>query len=514
MSEAVAVRRDGDRFQARIFWTYAADMLADASSPIRRIGFEAGPKGFDDVWLEYDPRHAPGDGGHGRILRRHVQCKWHATPDTYTHEQLADADFINATSRSLLQRALAAQRQHAPTGEGSVFQLMTNWQIHKGDPLSRLINTRHGGLRIDELFEGKTTKSAMGRLRDCWQRHLGLDDEQLRVLARTLRFTASTDTLAGITETLNRHLRLAGLKPVPPERSAFPYDEVVFAWLGEGPISFDRGELRDACRREDLLGDREPPAKIFGVKSFEHAVDRIEHRCSKVLDLVPQFSDRFIHDDAAWADQLYPRLKSFLLNAARDSTRIRLALDAHATLAFAAGSVLDTKCGRVVELEQRSPAYQVWSPDDHPIQDGWPGLDISEHAVQPRGHELAVAIGLTHDVRRQVEDFVTTQLPNVRGLLSVLPEGGPGHRVVRCGAHADQLAAQIAQRVRGVAASERTVVHLFLAAPNAFTFMLGQRHALLGRIRLYEYDFEGRRTGTYEASLELPVAKAATNPAG
>ena len=54
MTQAVAVRRDGDTFQARLFWLHAARLL-DPESPVVRVGFETGPKGFDDIWVEYDP---------------------------------------------------------------------------------------------------------------------------------------------------------------------------------------------------------------------------------------------------------------------------------------------------------------------------------------------------------------------------------------------------------------------------------------------------------------------------
>ena len=55
--------------------------------------------------------------------------------------------------------------------------------------------------------------------------------------------------------------------------------------------------------------------------------------------------------------------------------RLRLALDAHATLAFAAGSVLNIKSGRHVELEQRTLGQRVWAADDIPPDSNWPTLD-------------------------------------------------------------------------------------------------------------------------------------------
>jgi len=52
MTQAISTRRDGDRFQARLFWKKAARMLI-ATSNIARVGFEVGPKSFDDIWVDY-----------------------------------------------------------------------------------------------------------------------------------------------------------------------------------------------------------------------------------------------------------------------------------------------------------------------------------------------------------------------------------------------------------------------------------------------------------------------------
>src|SRR6185437_12675587 len=60
MTQAVTGRRDGDAFQARLFWWRAARLLDDAS-PIVKVGFETGPKSFDDIWVEYDPARSPPD---------------------------------------------------------------------------------------------------------------------------------------------------------------------------------------------------------------------------------------------------------------------------------------------------------------------------------------------------------------------------------------------------------------------------------------------------------------------
>ena len=121
MTQAVTVRRDGDAFQARLFWWRAARLLDDAS-PIVKVGFETGPKSFDDIWVEYDPARSPPDQTGRPLLREHIQCKWHVTPDNYGYTHLIDPEFINANAKSLLQRAHAAQLSYAPDGAGCRFQ--------------------------------------------------------------------------------------------------------------------------------------------------------------------------------------------------------------------------------------------------------------------------------------------------------------------------------------------------------------------------------------------------------
>ena len=157
MTQAVAVRRDGDAFQARLFWRKAARLL-DPESPIVRVGFESGPKGYDDIWVAYEPSRGLSDQEGCPLFREHIQCKWHVSPDSYGHAHLVDAEFINANALSLLQRALAAQRLYAPDGRGARFRLITNWLIDRQDPLRELVHQRSHTLRLDRLFGTATER--------------------------------------------------------------------------------------------------------------------------------------------------------------------------------------------------------------------------------------------------------------------------------------------------------------------------------------------------------------------
>jgi hypothetical protein len=350
MTEAVTIRRDGDTFQARMFWLRAARLLVPESA-VTRVAFETGPKSFDDIWVDYAPGRGQLNQFGSPLAREHIQCKWHSAPGSYGHAQLIDPDFVNANKRSLLERALGAWQAAGDQAQGARYKLLTNWMVDRDDPLGAMIGMRSGVIRAKRLFDESTDKSRAGGVRKLWREHLGLDDAGLQEFASALAFGLAGDSLDDLREQLDLIFFMAGMRRVSASESAFPYDDLVFQWMGQGRLEFDRASLHEALRRERLLASTQPPTFAYGVKSFEHAIDPLELRCARVLDLTPEFDDRFIRDEADWEGSLYPRLTAFLGEAARQGDRLRLALDAHATLAFAAGSVLDVKSGRAVELE-------------------------------------------------------------------------------------------------------------------------------------------------------------------
>lgn len=511
MTLAIIPRRDGDAFQARQFWYYASDMLR-SNAIVLRVGFEAGPRGFDDFWVEYVPGRGPGDAHGDEVRRDHVQCKWHTSHGHYGYNNLTQPEFINAEKVSLLQRAVAAQREHAPEGSGARFRLLSNWRPQANDALAKLVNTRTSGLRLDALAAGKTDRSEMGKLRKAWREHLELDDDALRLLARTLAFSVAPGSPEEQRMILNDRFAVVGLAAVPLSTSTLPHDDLVFQWASQGTQEFDAARLRDICRRESLLANPVPRAAAYGVKSFEHPIDPIDERCEKVLNLLPAFNERFLKNDREWGE-LYPELRNFLVGAARESEHLRLVLDTHASLAFAAGSVLNTKSGKTVELEQRTNGRHVWTTVAPTGSGTRPSLRVEREVLPANGPDIVVAVGLTHVIAERVRKHATQHLSSAGLLLSCTVDGRSGQSTVEDGAHAAQLADELSRAIASARDGRSCTVHLFIAAPNAFTFMAGQRQAGMGRATLYEYDFENARGETYESSLTLPLAAVANEPA-
>jgi hypothetical protein len=508
MADAITARRDGDTFQARQFWRKAC-LLLDSESPLVRLGFENGPKGFDDIWVEYAPARGLQDQEGLPLLREHIQCKWHVAPSTYGHAELIDPEFINANAKSLLQRAHTAQRDYAPEGKGARYRLLTNWRISREDPLGQLVHQRSNTLRLNRLFSTATDNSAMGGVRKLWREHLGLSEDELRMFLRTLAVSEATDSLDQLRHDLDPLLRMAGLRRVPSHESAFIYDDVIFQWMAQGRLIFDRESLHASCEREGLFaGTPEPRPRIFGVKSFEHATDRLEDRCTDVLNLVPSFLDRQIRPEADWRTSLYPALKDFLLQAASAGERVRLIIDAHLTLGFAAGTVLNMKSGRVLEIEQRTLGKNIWSPDDLPPDAAWSRWKFDEEKMPIDGNDLAVAVSLTHNTSAKVRDYVKASVTQAGWMLHATLASGPGSLGVACGRHAFELAEGLAGHIKAFREQNRLTgtTHLFIAGPGGFAVYLGQRQPSMGPLTLYEFDFEGEQGGSYKPALSFPVA--------
>ncbi|RWD79109.1 SAVED domain-containing protein [Mesorhizobium sp.] len=497
MADAVVARQQGDDFQARLFWLNAA-LLLDENAPVRRVSFETGPKAFDDVVVEYAAKGAPQDHTGRPILRDHLQCKWHVRPGDFGYEQFVDPEFTKGTSVSILKRVRDAQVAHAPDGEGARFQLVTNWTAK--DPLRKLILNQTNSLDLDALFKGGP-QSTMGKLRAAWAEHLAIDEDELRKVARTLGINLRIRSGADLRDHLNDRLARVGMKPVAVSEPGFSYDDLIRKLHAQGRKEFDRNSFRDLAKEANLLiGRGESAGATIGIKSFMHPIDNIEARTDESLNLVPFFEGRYLRDESGWNSAVYPALRDFVLEHARKNDSLRVVLDAHVSLSYAIGAMLDVKSGKSLQIEQRTDGRRFWSRDDVPPDASWPTLDIAVETLGP-GPERAIAVGLTHDLAGDVRKYVVANLPQVGALTIARLNASASQSSVKSGAHAAALAEALAAHAR--AQGRFPCTHIFVSAPNGFTFFLGQLHQTIGASTVYEWDFDGRRTGSYSEGLQV-----------
>jgi len=515
MANAIIPRQQGDDYQARFFWLQAC-RLFQPHTKVARVGFELSRvKSFDDVVVIYNEPLCFERGD--KVGADYFQVKFHMSQaGAFTCDTLIDPRFINATSVSLLQRLYDAQRVFAPDGIGCRFIIVSPWVTHPDDPLAKLVSNNGGELRLNILFDGTTDGSMMGKVRKKWREHLGLvDDTELAAVLRPLRIFEKSPTLVGLSEDLNKQLDSLGFIPVEAGRAVHPYDDLIKKLLAQGSNEFSRDELHEIARREQLWRGRnrdngKDPAPI-GIRSFMRWAEHMEDETEDMLCLVRHFDNRNIRDQELWQGAVLPEVLGFMSKHAKPGRTAHLMLDAHASIAFTAGYCLESKSGAdIVPIQRTRTGLQVWRPDPAATSCIGAGWSYSDQELQTEGHDVAVALSVTHDVLEDVKDFVLQELPQVNRIMAFCVEPRLGPASVRDATHALALTQELAAKLKARTREERSArLHIFAAAPNAFTFLLGQLAKGFGPCTMYEYDFETNAPGAYQASVSFPPQREA-----
>ena len=505
MARAVSARMQGDDYQARFFWLQIC-RLFQSHTKVMSVGYEVpDAKSFDDVVVSYQP--AVNDGRGGLVSTDYFQVKFHVSQDEAVRfDSLLSPEFIGATKFSFLQRLRDAYIKTKETGNCR-FTLVTPWGIVPEDPLARLINNNAGQLHLNRLFDpGPGTR--MGKLRRQAAEHLDVDEETLHEILAAMRVLHSFDNLGTLNDRLNDKLVSVGMRPIEDTGSYNPYDDLAKKLLQSGRQVFTADQIREICEQEGLwVGrrDLDHESADLGIRSFLRWAEYMEDETDAVLDLVQYFDGRKIQDPVLWNGEVAHQVVQFLETNTKAGGSFRLRVDAHTSIAVLAGYTLEAKAGVKVSLVQRTRSgVQIWNTEEPAtLQESewefdWIGGDVTDG-------DLAVAVGVTHDVRRDVAAFVNGASIPIRGTLVATPPRA-GNTVVRDGPHALALAQALVAKLRELRKSGQTV-HLFMAAPNGFSFVLGQHLRPIGPAVVYEFDFESGVPGAYQAGVALPPAR-------
>lgn len=512
MARAPAARQLGDAYQARLFW-YHACTLFFSNHQVARVGFEVDEAlGFDDVAVYYSAPQPDVHGGH--VLRDYYQSKFHvAQTGSFGYESLITPSFIGTSKASILQRLKSAIEESTRLGVASRYTLVSPWIVHPDDALADISGLVDSSLRLGRLSEGKTERSTMGAVRAAWRRHLELstDDELLKLLS-AFRLDARAWSFDGIRTALEDRLWRAGFRTLDTNQISFQYDDLIQKAFQAGTVEFDRASLKDLAQQEGLWVG--PPAspddgrKVIAVRSFTRWTNQIADSADRFLDLVEWFRGRPIASDELWSAEVWPRLSAFLESAIEEGASHDLHIDAHTTIAFAAGYALAKAPVAIVPIQRTGPTSTIrWEPSDgqtaNPKDPLWM-VEWQDVDGGDPGH-LAVAISVTRDVSDDVATYLAASGSSVGRILVASPPGGISQRAVRDGEHAWSLAEALAQVIRKERSRRApgSPVHLFIAAPNAFTFFLGRQATALGPCQLYEYDFDSSELGAYQPSLQI-----------
>ena len=504
MVDSVTAPWHGGNYQARIFWQNAFNLLMNQSGVVE-VTFEAdGPKAFDDLVVKYDPPIPR--SGPDRVSADYHQIKWHNdSAGRFGYEDLISPEFIGASSVSLLQR-LQQARVTAPAS--AHFSFMTTYRIKDGDPLARLVSANDHTLLLERLFDAKKDRRAMGKVRKLWREHLGLgSDDELKAVVRGLRIFEGYLSLEELRTNINCRAQAVGVLTSNATDSDFRLDELARQLKVRKLNVFTRESFQQLCRDENLLAPSQPVPDSFlpiAIRSFlGPAADIVGAAPDNTLLLTDEFRQRYLHDDRDWQRDVRPKVEAFLGDTVRKSGQLRLILDAHASIALLAGTVLDAKSGTTVHLVQKGRVgARAWRADDG-TADGAPLFDIAAESLGS-GREIALAISASQGTRAHAAAYISEHLPTVGQLVSFTLPGGPNQQSIAGGAHASILADQIANHIREIKGADMDIlVHIFAAVPNSLLFYLGQQHRAIAPCVVYEFDFDRQGNKSYQPSFEI-----------
>lgn len=135
--------------------------------------------------------------------------------------------------------------------------------------------------------------------------------------------------------------------------SATVNDQMISSTHGKG---IDRKDFDEEMeKRIFLVADKYSPKRIsIGVKSFTRGAENLEKDTESCLSFINKFDGRNIKGEYDWNKDIYRNLEEFLLTNTSNKYAYQIFLDTHASIAFAAGRILDSKSGINVFPIQKS----------------------------------------------------------------------------------------------------------------------------------------------------------------
>ena len=498
MAKAIAARRKGDEYQARVFWLKLLDLRT--SDYVKSVTLESDLASFvDDVVVFYSEPIKDRTTGKREIVCDLFQCKYHVTQHgAFTHENLINPKFIN-NQNSMLKRLYDAYVKLSKELPPDAFRLyiFSNWHWVHQDALAQHLHEE----TIRSTFYENGPRSAAGQARLKLASHLSVTQEELRAFLDTVRFTLGKN-LADLASEMEPRLKLAGLQPIDPTVTHIPYDSLAWELFAQERNSFDKAGFDQMIREEKLITPPATKHSEISIQSFAQFARRPTDLQVARLDLLPLFDERFPIRDACWKNEIPEEISAFMLDEKLMDVPqpIHIFFDCHLSIAFFAGHLVSPKHRiQTIPTQKNGSHYTLWeqsAPDTN--ADLWTFQNVGKI-----DEEVILEISVTHHIQKQMQVYLSaegySELPQIR----VAPMGGIGPTAVVGGTHAWQLGYQLAEHLREILPETCRTVHFFFAGPVALSYILGHtlRH-IAPHIQLYEYDFEGQRGDrTYYPSL-------------
>ena len=501
MAKQVSARLKGDDYQIRFFWYKAAEMLRQGSI-IEKISLERDDVSLvDDVGVHYI---TPGlKVGLENILDDYYQVKYQVSQKRSINiDNLLDPAFFN-TKESFLKRLYTSYQNIHKSNSNLRMHLVNNYSWDSNDKTLEFLDAE-GHFR-DSFFNG-TSRSKVGKIRKRILDHLNIDEHEGKEFLSKVNFEHGFLSSNNLRHWICDRFLIANLYPYDSNRLHSPYDDLGRKFIENGKQEFTAEELRSICEEEGLiLTDPTIFGTRIGIKSFKRYAEDMGAECTSHLDLTGFFEKRYIINQKSWNGIISKKIRDFLSleQLKKLSEPLDIRMDAHLSISFLSGYLLDSKTGINVRPIQKDSTngFQLWNyvkdkPRDNLLEE--------EIQIATQTENLAIVFSISHEILDDVKAYCNKHKLKL-SLAHFKIFSGSGIKCVEDNAHAYSIADEFQRRVLHLKNTlNPKKLHFFMAAPCALVFLLGQRSRGFGEMIIYEFDFEQQKGGSYFKGISIP----------
>lgn len=478
MANQVAARLAGDDYQHLLAWNEVLSLRRPKTRVREVIVEDPDAAHVDDVTTLFEP----GSG----IPDVFEQVKYHVNQrEGYSTDYLLEKE--TPKTRSLLEKFFFTWRKlvSAAPGRPVVLRLTSNWSWDGLADVRECVQGKNAAFSEQFFTAGSTSK--VGRARERWREHVGVDADEFEAFARTLRFRLGYDCFEEAAARVAERMENLGLRH--DDAALKVAAGIVRELIKDGDGRVDLARLEQLLQRHDLLEAAEEPSTVIyltSVKAQEFDVPpdiHLDWRQYFVGDAAKK--GHAVIDPHSWNDAMLPDLHRLEadLNAYRAPRVIRARGLARLSAWFAFGHTFSDVARYVIEVDQQG---RLWRTDALPtdvaaVETGREELDGGQTGT------VAVGVSVTGDLQADVREYLGAT-GAASAALFLQPTRGLGRDAFTCAGDAAGFAATSKELMRAFVKEHRaTRLLLFYFGPLSGACFIGHRlNAVAREIQIME----------------------------
>jgi hypothetical protein len=347
----------------------------------------------------------------------------------------------------------------------------------------------------------------------------GLDQKSQKILASVdsnlLSNKISFKTLSCDTESLLSIIRDALHRYVSFKGNIISFDQIdliaastitnqmLLSTEGKGveKSEFDKKILKGL---ELLRCEKQNKKATIGIRSFLRGAENLEDKADNLICFLNKFEGRYLKKEYSWNHDIYSKREEFIKSNMNGEVEYKLLLDTHASIAFAAGRLLDSKSGiNVTPVQKTTTGVQIWAVDNQD-NNKYPIWKVSCETIRKDSVGTVIVLNVTHDIISDVKQYLNKADIQVGRVINCYLSTTASNIAITNGTHAKKLSNSLYDIISQRSYDEKLgILHVFSSVPVGFMYFLGQVSRGFGKCILYEYDFEKLKDGVYFPSISF-----------